>query len=51
MWSLRASLVARQQRSRCYLETSSTRCEEGPKVCKDKYTIAGGIAPVGGGVS
>ena len=50
MRRLRASLAARQQ-SWCYLETSSARCEEGPKGCKDKYTIGGGVAPVGEAVS
>jgi hypothetical protein len=47
MWRLRASLVAREQRLRCYLETSSTLYEEGLKICKDKYITGGGVAPVG----
>jgi hypothetical protein len=29
------------------MEMSLTLCEDGPKVCKDKYTIGGGVAPVG----
>ena len=47
MRRLRANLVARGQRLRCYLKTSSTLCEEGLKACKDKYTTGGGVAPVG----
>jgi hypothetical protein len=47
MWRLRASLVAPEQWLLCYLETSSTLCEEGLKICKDKYTTGGGVAPVG----
>jgi hypothetical protein len=47
MWRLRASLVAPEQWLLCYLETSSTLCEEGLKICKDKYTTGVGVAPVG----